>query len=110
VRTLTLPETLRERRGHDFFVLPDETPKTRETDGDGPLADKTIWAHFFGPAQDWWLAECDDDGYAFGYADLGFGEWGYFSLPEMEAVMVHGGLVIIERDCFWEPKPFGECR
>jgi hypothetical protein len=44
---------------------------------------------------DWHLAELDpetDD--AFGYADLRYGEWGYFSLVEMESVLAHGWLVV----------------
>lgn len=107
---LNLPETLRQRRGHDFYVFPDETPALYATE-DIPLADKTVWAHFFGPSQDWHIVEVDPDtGLAFGYCDLGMGfpEWGYVDLTELEAVSVHAGLVIIERDCYWTPKPFAE--
>ena len=44
---------------------------------------------------------------AFGWADLGYGEWGYMSLPEMEAVYAPP-FGIIERDCYWDPKPMRE--
>lgn len=106
---LGLTETQRERRGHDFYEIPVQTPRLYATEKVAPK-DKTIWVHYFGPSQNWWIAEVNSDGMAFGYADLGFGggEWGNIYLPELEAVNVHGGLVIIERDCFWTPKTFWE--
>lgn len=107
---LDIPETQRARRGHDFYVIPDETPALYATEMIG-LSDKTIWAHFFGPSQDWYIAEVDrDNGLAFGYCDLGIGfpEWGYVDLTELEEINAQHGLVVIERDCYWEPKPFSE--
>lgn len=109
---LDLPETLRKRRGHDFYVIPEDTPACY-ADEDTPLADKIVHLKLFSPAGDWWVTEVDrDDGYAFGYVCLSAfpdgAEWGSIYLPELEAVSAHGGLVIVERDCFWTPKPVRE--
>lgn len=50
----------------------------------------------------WLLTELDDDGLAFGLADLGFGtpELGYISLDEIWEVRGPGGLRV-ERDIHW---------
>lgn len=50
----------------------------------------------------WLLTEMDDDGLAFGLADLGFGtpELGYISLDEIWEVKGPGGLRV-ERDIHW---------
>ncbi len=50
----------------------------------------------------WLLTEMDDEGLAFGLADLGFGtpELGYISLDEMLEVKGPGGLRV-ERDIHW---------
>lgn len=52
----------------------------------------------------WLLSEMDDDGLAFGLADLGFGtpELGYISLDEIWEVQGPGGLRV-ERDIHWRP-------
>lgn len=51
----------------------------------------------------WLLTEMDDDGLAFGLADLGFGtpELGYISLDEIWEVVGPGGLHV-ERDIHWK--------
>lgn len=51
----------------------------------------------------WLLTEIDDDGLAFGLADLGFGtpEMGYISLDEIWEVKGPGGLRV-ERDLRWK--------
>jgi len=53
----------------------------------------------------WLLTEMDDDGLAFGLADLGFGtpELGYISLDEIWGVVGPGGLRV-ERDIHWAAK------
>ncbi len=53
----------------------------------------------------WLLTEMDEDGLAFGLADLGFGtpEVGYISLDEIFAVRGPGGLRV-ERDIHWTAK------
>lgn len=107
---LDLLEKNRTRRGHPFFWFDDDTPELYDTE-EVAMDDKTIWAHFFGPSQDWYIAELDPEtGEAMGYCDLGLGfpEWGYVFLPELEEVLV--GFTIIERDCHWVPKPFKEIK
>jgi len=53
----------------------------------------------------WLLTEMDDDGLAFGLADLGFGtpELGYLSMDEIYAVKGPGGLRV-EQDRHWTAK------
>jgi len=53
----------------------------------------------------WLLTECDEDGLAFGLADLGMGtpEMGYISLDELWEITGPGGLKI-EEDIHWKPK------
>jgi hypothetical protein len=109
---LDLPETLRRRRGHDFYVIPEDTPGLYD-DEDTPIEQKVVYLKLFSAAGDWWITEVDRvEGYAFGYVRLAampeMAEWGSIWLPELEEVQAHGGLVIIERDCFWTPRPFGE--
>lgn len=58
----------------------------------------------------WLLTEMDDDGLAFGLADLGFGtpELGYISLDEIWEIKGPGGLRV-ERDIHWKAtKPLSE--
>lgn len=104
-------EVNRQRRGHDF--LPEwgalkAIPLLYETET-VPLDDKIIHLHFFIGACDWYVAELDDDTWeAFGYANLGDplnAEWGYFSLPGLEAVVVGRGFVV-ERDLAWTSRLF----
>jgi hypothetical protein len=105
-------ETQRARRGHDFLPPPDELAGIP---GDGgtsavPLGDKIIRVHYFGGPADCYLAEMwqDEDTWrGFGYttfSGIGGGDWGDVGLEEME--QVRAGLVIIERDLYWDPVPF----
>ena len=104
-----LPETQAARRGHAFYPQ-NLTPGLYDTE-DTALAEKIITEHYFTSAGDWWICEYDpDSGRAFGYARLAAmpdcAEWGYIHLPELEEITTHNGLVIIERDCHWEPTRF----
>jgi hypothetical protein len=72
---------------------------------DQPIAEKMLHAHYFVGGCNWYVAELDPEtGQAFGYADLGMGfpEWGYFDLVEMEHIVVKGWIVI-ERDLDFTP-------
>jgi hypothetical protein len=51
----------------------------------------------------WLLTEMDDDGLAFGLADLGYPEMGYVSLDELWEVKGPAGLRV-ERDIHWRAK------
>ncbi|GLW34471.1 hypothetical protein [Actinoplanes regularis] len=112
----TLPETQRRRRGHAFYPpagLVKKIPALYATEA-MPDADRIIHLHYFGGPADFWVVEYDpQDGTAFGYGGTGNPddfEWGYFSLPELEAVNVHNNMVIIERDLHWEPVRVGDAR
>jgi Protein of unknown function (DUF2958) len=116
-------ERQRARRGHAFYPpamstdpgtgRPVQLPGLYATQEQSP-AEKVLHAHYFVGGCDWWIAEYDTDtGLAFGYACLGdadLAEWGYVDLCELEAVAVHGGLVVVERDLSWRPVRAGEAR
>ena len=55
-------------------------------------------------AATWLLTECDEDGLAFGLADLGFGtpELGYVSMDEIASVRI-AGHIRIEQDLHFAP-------
>lgn len=99
-------ETLRRRRGHNFFPPKADAkkiPAIGTTDGQGDAA--IVHLHFFTASGDWYITEADfETGEAFGWADLGYGEWGYMNLVEMESVYVPP-FGIIERDLDWTPQP-----
>lgn len=98
-------ETNRCRRGHTFVPksLIRDTPRLYATES-VECAGKTVVAHYFVGGCDWYLVELDPEtGDAFGYADLGCGEWGYFNLVELEKTVVHGWLVV-ERDLDFRPQ------
>lgn len=119
-------ETQRRRRGH-AFLPPREVlnaiPEYYDTERT-EAAMKRIWVHYFVGGCDWWLAELDRvDWIGYGAVDIGHGaEWGPFSLTELERVSADGriitnretmamrrvpGLLIVERDCHWEPRLWG---
>jgi len=104
-------ETQRTRRGHAFYppdALARQIPPLYGTDKQQPW-EKVIHLHYFGGSHDFWLAEYDPrTGDAYGYVCTGdphSAEWGYVHLPEIEAVRGQGGLMIIERDLYWTPRP-----
>ncbi len=65
-----------------------------------------LYIHYFVGGCDWYVAEIDHEtGLAFGHADLGMGfpEWGYFDLIEMESTVANE-LFVIERDIHFRPQ------
>lgn len=89
-------EVNRLRRGHAFITktLIQTIPPLYATEH-VTLPDKQLHAHYFVGGCDWYVAEIDPDtGDAFGYADLGHGEWGYFNLVELERTVASGWLVV----------------
>ncbi len=106
-----LPETQLRRRGHVFFG--DElkqAPALYETE-DVSTEDKIVVARYFGGSGTWLICEVDpESSVAFGWCDLGLGypEFGYVNLHELESLNAHGGLIIIERDLHFEPTRFGD--
>jgi hypothetical protein len=108
-------ETQRNRRGHDFYPPAEEMaawPELYATDGDGPIGDKPIQAHYFQGSMDWYVAEYDPvTTRMFGYTDLGMGggEWGYTMLDDVEKLRGQMGFPI-ERDLDFKPgTPAKEC-
>ncbi|MEV6922957.1 UvrD-helicase domain-containing protein [Dactylosporangium sp. NPDC051485] len=107
-----LPELHRRRRGHPFYPPAEVAaalPRLYGTDG-MPPEQTVLHVHYFGGSTDVWLAEYDPGtGEGFGYINLGDpadAEWGYVSLPELEAI--NRGLTIIERDLHWTPVQAGD--
>jgi hypothetical protein len=74
------------------------------------VKDPVVVAKFFNPtgAGTWYATEYDPEGRLFfGYAEIFEGEWGYFSLDELESFKGPVGIGI-ERDLWWEEKRFSE--
>lgn len=70
------------------------------------VADPLVIARFFNPsgAGSWYATEyIPEERVFFGYAEVLEGEWGYFSLDELEAFQGAFNLGI-ERDLGWEEK------
>jgi hypothetical protein len=94
-------------------------PQRQEVDS---LNDMRIYEHFFVGACDWYIAEYDGGDTFFGFANLGdpdMAEWGSVSLRELQELALpvpvfQGGkrqnslLIEVDRDLFWQVKPFGE--
>lgn len=81
-------------------------PKLYETEGI-PVLEKTVHAKYFNlsGAGTWYAVEGqrkDDDFIFFGYVELFEGEWGYFSLKELEGASGSLG-VKIERELHFSP-------
>lgn len=59
----------------------------------------------------WYVTEYDPaTGEAFGLVEGFADEWGYFSIPELEALNRAKGFGVIERDEHFEPAPVREVR
>lgn len=94
----------------EFDKRINEMPGTYETDKI-PSKDKIVWLHYFTGDSDWYIVEKDkgsaDDEVkgkqlqAFGYANMGQGEWGYISIEEMLGSRV-------ELDLYFNPVKFSE--
>lgn len=84
-------------------------PALGATDGQGENA--TVQVKFFNPmgAGTWYATEFDGADTFFGWAEIhpGEGEYGYFSLSELQSVRLPLGLGI-ERDIYFDPCPLGK--
>ena len=74
--------------------------------------DAMVYAKFFTPWTNWtWYAtegsQAEDDYIFFGFVVGHVGEWGYFSLAELESVRGPAGLTI-ERDLHFSPACWSE--
>lgn len=85
----------------ELLNIVQQMPATYETDEQG--ADAIVYLHYFMAGCDWYITEKDvspDQQQAFGWADMGCGEYGYISIEEIIA----GGA---DLDLFWDPVPVG---
>ena len=83
-------------------VVKPKLPALYSTDGE---RDPMVYLKFFNPVGrgTWYLTEFNpEDNLAFGYADIGSPEMGYFSITEMEEIILPMGLKI-ERDLSFKP-------
>lgn len=118
---MSFPEINRELRGHDFYPSDAERAKipdlyaTEET----PLDSTVVHAHYSvrGGVGEWWVMELERASetslLAFGYADLGHREAGYFDLVALESLRIEHPdrpPVIVERDLQWVPRPWSEVK
>jgi hypothetical protein len=110
------------RRGHRFQPPKAELAKiprlyaTEQVD----TADQIVHLHYFVGACDWYITEIDPETFqAFGFANLGddrCAEWGYIDLIELAVSTVATAIgpngatfrQPVERDLYFDPKPFGE--
>lgn|SRR3990167_8512043 len=77
---------------------------------EGMLENTVLYAKFFTPWTNWtwYVAEYSlGDRIFYGYVDGHEGEWGYFSLDELEEIKGPGGLKI-ERDRFFKETTYRE--
>ena len=85
-------------------------PALYETDGKGKEEDKICYVKFFHPMcnMTWYAVEFNpQEGLFFGWVQNGdYSEWGYFSLGEMQSLVVRG--LGMERDMYFDPKPMSE--
>ena len=59
----------------------------------------------------WYVTEYDlETGEAFGFVEGFADEWGYFSIPEFEALNRSHGFNVVERDESFEPAPVRKVR
>lgn len=74
--------------------------------------DPMVVAKFFNPcgSQTWYITEYSpEEKIAFGYVTgMGFDEFGYISIEELEGIKLPFGLTI-ERDCHFKPCRLSEC-
>jgi hypothetical protein len=119
-------ETNRKLRGHAFLPGAKELaklPKPHAQDK-APAPERIAHLHYFGGPFDLWVVEGqpdledpeDPDFEFFGYVALSHmpegAEWGYQSARYLERQVLTGppGLsFVIERDCYWDPRPMWQC-
>tara|TARA_Y100000034_G_C6757785_1_gene337279 strand:+ start:484 stop:789 length:306 start_codon:yes stop_codon:yes gene_type:complete len=86
-----------------------DLPKLYATENT-PTHDKVVVVRFFLPSTSisWYAVEYSpEDKMFFGYVDNAGGEWGYFSLTELESIIGKYGLGV-ERDMYFPAQPFSE--
>lgn len=100
-------------RGHKLMTAELEAalPALYSTDGQGE--DALVVAHYFSPytGWDWYATEYDPaTGTFFGWVKGFEGEYGYFSLAELDTAQLANGVPAVERDLYWTPVTLGEVK
>lgn len=92
-------------RAVDILKLHENWKEQRPLKGTEKERDFEPVVKLFNPAGagTWLITECDEDGLAFGLADFGYPEMGYFDLNEIAQVRLAGGLIRIEQDLHFQP-------
>lgn len=95
-------------------LMPEEVaatvpPLCATEEGKDPIARVKLFSCVSGWT--WYVTEYDPaTGEAFGLVEGFADEWGYFSIPELEALNRAKGFSVIERDEHFEPAPVREVR
>jgi hypothetical protein len=90
-------------------AIKNKLPKLYETE-EIATKDKVVQVKFFCPWNSWTWYGVEfnpETNIFFGYVDGHYGEWGYFNLDELKSI-THWSTLKIERDMYFEPKPFNE--
>lgn len=102
-------------RGHP--LLPDELKATLpKLYSQEKTEDKIVHIKFFHPQSEWtWFAcegeQREEDFLMFGYVIDHEGEWGYFTLEQLDEIggLSNGRLIMpVERDLYFKPRPFSQ--
>lgn len=96
----------------NYFPDEIEIPRLYATEN---VADPMCVIKLFLPvgAATWYFTEYDrDQDLGFGWVDLGNGmpELGYIAVAEIRELRVMGGMVRVERDLYWTPRPLSEVK
>ncbi len=104
---------------YDYIPLWSDIPPLYGNE-DVPTVEQVVHIKLFAPSMTWYLTEFSEvapDGcpwLAFGYvrneAEPDYSEWGYVSIDELRDIHCPPFGLPIERDLYWEPKPFGAIR
>lgn len=91
-------------RAADILKLVDNWNEQQPLKGTSREMDLKPVVKLFNPigSGTWLVTECNEDGLAFGLADIGYPELGYFDLSEIADVKLLGGLVRIGQDVNFE--------
>jgi len=84
----------------------------KKTGSQEDVDDPLVIAKFFNPigSGTWLATEYEPETRMFfGYTNITTGEWGSFSLEELEGMKIRAGLGI-ERDRYWTPKEFSKIK
>jgi len=102
-------------RGHALMTkeVGDAIPALYANENAANYDDVLAVAKLFSPFSNWtwFITEWDaETGTCFGLVQGFEEEMGYFDLAELAEATVFGGVPVVERDLYWQPKTIGEIR